>query len=1375
MNKLRLYVWLGWLLIGVSIMAQEDFMFKTLEVKDGLPNNQVNDIFKDSRGYMWFATSSGLVRYDGYNFKLFRQQMEEEHSLPDNFVEHIEEDAQGYLWMRVGVGEYTLYNYRTEAFDVDVRAWLWRIGIDGMPQRMLIDHKKDFWFFVLGKGLYHYRYGWKLAELLPSEQAHFPTNFLTDMQECSEGILLVYDDGTVMCVGREQLQVKWTLNQIRDSLLPGQNDSFFMFVDRDEELWVYSALGTWIYNLKTHQWHPKPFWMSREESGEMVTTIAQDSKGRIWLGRNQTGITVLDKRTGLQQWLCHQADNSRSLPHNTINTLYVDDDGVVWVGTYKKGVAYYDESIFKFSFYQLGDIHCIEEAEQNCLWLGTNDGGLIHWNPRTGQKRTYRHEGEQSLTVDVVVSLLKASDGKLWIGTFWGGLDCFDGQHFVHYRNRPNDANSLANNNVWALAEDAQGNIWIGTLGGGLQCLHPKTGTFTTYNMSNSRIASNHIASLCVARGNQLIIGTASSGVSVMDLTTKEITNQVAAKASQGRFSNESVNQVYEDSRGLVWIASRGGLAIYNPKSKASQLVMPTSKGQDQYFSSVVEDAEKNIWVTTSQGVVNILPQFDSKQGNYQFTFRFYNEKDGLQSCEFNQRSIKYLSSGAVVMGGLYGLNSFRPENIRYNSQDPKVLFTEFLLFNEPVQIGTEYDGQVILAEALAQNGVVSLSYHQNIFSVMLATDSYLLPEKTRYLYHLEGFDDSWMQVPADMHRITYTNLAPGTYHLHVKAVNSDGLVGTQVSTLKIIILPPFWRTGWAYLCYLLLFLGVLLAGFLTVQRRERNKYRIRQLQQDVQKTEELNQLKFRFFTNVSHELRTPLTLILSPLETLLQNVKEGAQKEQLQMIHRNAQRLLYLVNQLLDFRKNEMATLHPVLSEGDVVLFVRNICQSFLSFSERKHVHLTFFSAIDNLIMAFDDDKLGKVIMNLLSNAFKFTPDGGRVDVSLQLQTGTSEVLEIRVADTGIGISDVDKEHIFDRFFQVDQDAEKHTSTGSGIGLSLVRDYITLLGGTVSVTDNAGGGSVFMVCLPVQHLDMPSVAVSETVASSDTVSGSALQAPLAADLSDGMPESVKTIEVKDAEPLADRRKPLVLVVDDNDDMLTLLRSNLSLYYRVRTAVNGKEAWKLLSTLKPDLIVSDVMMPVMDGNELCRLVKEHAETEHIPFVLLTAKQAMEDKVEGLKLGADDYVTKPFNLEVLTLRIRKLIDWSHRSKDVRKQINPEPSKITITSLDEQLVANAIKYVETNISRPELSVEELSQALGMSRVHLYKKLSQITGKTPVEFIRIIRLKRGMQLLRESQLNVSEIAYQVGFNSPKYFTKYFREEFGVLPSVYQEKEGV
>ncbi|KAA4414810.1 response regulator, partial [Bacteroides ovatus] len=618
----------------------------------------------------------------------------------------------------------------------------------------------------------------------------------------------------------------------------------------------------------------------------------------------------------------------------------------------------------------------------------------------------------------------------------------------------------------------------------------------------------------------------------------------------------------------------------------------------------------------------------------------------------------------------------------------------------------------------------------------------------------LEGFNNDWLTLPLGVHNVTFTNLAPGKYVLRVKAINSDGYVGIKEATLGIVVNPPFWMSWWAYLLYTVGLVIVLFLARYRMLKREREKFHLQQIENEVAKNEEINNMKFRFFTNVSHELRTPLTLIISPLEGMLKETTDELQSTRLQLMYRNAQRLLHLVNQLLDFRKGEMSTHQLSLSEGDIISYVHSVCNSFLLMADKKHIQFSFFSGIDTFSMAFDADKVGKIVMNLLSNAFKFTPEGGRVTVMIEHVAGTPDILEIKIADTGIGISDVDKEHIFERFYQAGHKGVEET-TGNGIGLSLVRDFVTLHEGEVKVFDNIGMGSVFVIQFPVKHVETQ------------------VQLPEETGMSAGDEED-KEMKEEAREETERKNFPLLLIVDDNEDFRIFMRYSLELQYRVKLAVNGKEAWEMMQEELPDLVISDVMMPQMDGNELCRLIKQDKRTAHIPVILLTARQNTEAKLEGLQTGADDYVTKPFNMTILVLRIRKLIELSRYHRVTQGMIDPAPSEIVITSLDEKLIEKAIKYVEDNMSRTELSVEELSRELGMSRVHLYKKLLQITGKTPIEFIRVIRLKRAAQLLRESQLHVSEVAFEVGFNNPKYFSRYFKDEFGVLPSVYQEKEG-
>ena len=999
--------------------------------------------------------------------------------------------------------------------------------------------------------------------------------------------------------------------------------------------------------------------------------------------------------------------------------------------------------------YEWGDITCIEQADENKLWLGTNDHGILLWNRFTGKAEPFWRDAERQLP-NPVVSMLKSKDGKLWVGTFNGGLYCMNGSQVRSYKEGV--GNALASNNVWALVEDDKGRIWIASLGGGLQCLEPSSGTFETYTSNNSALLENNVTSLCWGDDNTLFFGTANQGVGMMDMRTREI-KKVQGQSGSMKMSNDAVNHVYKDSRGLIWIATREGLNVYDVRRHLFLDLSPVAEAKGSFIAAITEDQERNMWVSTSRKVIRVTVASDGK-GSYLFDSRAYNSEDGLQNCDFNQRSIKTLHNGIIVIGGLYGVNVFAPDHIRYNKMLPNVMFTGLSLFDEAVKVGQSYGGRVLIEKELNDVENVEFDYKQNIFSVSFASDNYNLPEKTQYMYKLEGFNNDWLTLPLGVHNVTFTNLAPGKYVLRVKAINSDGYVGMKEATLGIVVNPPFWMSWWAYLLYAIGLVVVFFLARYRMLKREREKFHLQQIENEVAKNEEINNMKFRFFTNVSHELRTPLTLIISPLEGMLKETTDELQSTRLQLMYRNAQRLLHLVNQLLDFRKGEMSTHQLSLSEGDIISYVHSVCNSFLLMADKKHIQFSFFSGIDTFSMAFDADKVGKIVMNLLSNAFKFTPEGGRVTVMIEHVAGTPDMLEIKIADTGIGISDVDKEHIFERFYQADHKGVEET-TGNGIGLSLVRDFVTLHEGEVKVFDSIGTGSVFVIQFPVKHVETQ------------------VQLPPETGISIGEEED-KEIKEETREETERKDFPLLLIVDDNEDFRIFMRYSLELQYRVKLAVNGNEAWEMMQEELPDLVISDVMMPQMDGNELCRLIKQDKRTAHIPVILLTARQNTEAKLEGLQTGADDYVTKPFNMTILVLRIRKLIELSRYHRVTQGMIDPVPSEIVITSLDEKLIEKAIKYVEDNMSRTELSVEELSRELGMSRVHLYKKLLQITGKTPIEFIRVIRLKRAAQLLRESQLHVSEVAFEVGFNNPKYFSRYFKDEFGVLPSVYQEKEG-
>ncbi|MCC8187864.1 MAG: response regulator [Bacteroides sp.] len=1363
---------------SLTVFSQEQFMFRHLAARDGLSHNQVNSIYKDSQGFMWFGTAGGLNRYDGYGFRTFRYDEKDPWSLIDNYIEEIQEDYNGNLWIHTASG-YVIYDRKSETFLRDIPAVLKKTGLefDGTVERVYIDKKKNTWLYVAGTGGFQYQNEDRKWIFYPQGRpGGLSEGTVTGLSASAEGGLFVFEDGRLECVDFHAGNVIR-----RDTYIPDHStfisDKYSLFVDSEGDYWVYSkaSSGTWYFDRSQAKWqhftdnsHSFPFRLS----SNVIQGVAEDRKGRIWLATDHGGVDIIDKATGYLQNLRHEVTDPRSISNNSINCVYIDEVDLIWIGTYKKGVSYYGESMFKFALedfaeYKLtrnfdSDITYIQPDNQGYIWLGTNGNGLVRWNRVTGDKKLYEPDPDSrgGLSSGVIVGMCAARDGKLWIGTYLGGLNSFDGHTFTRYMPERGNPNSLADINVWSIIEDEDETLWIAILGGGLQHFDPKSGNFTTY-AGTEYLTSDYVSSLCFGRNDVIYIGTAV-GLTIYHKKTKRFEQLAGNRSGSKEWSNRNIHQVFEDSRGLLWIGTRDGLNVFDLKADTIGVIRQADGLAGDIICAITEDNDRNIWVTTSSGVSNIIVSTDPRSGNYTYDYHNYTDVDGLQSGEFNMRSIARTFRGEILMGGNNGFNIFQPGNIHYDASLPRVIFTGLTLFNQEVKVDTVYSGNKILDVSLADTDRIELKYRQNVFSISFSGMNYILPEKTEYAYMLKGFNTDWLYTEDGQHGVTYTNLAPGKYTLLIKAANSDGVWNEEPTELSIRIRPPFWRSGGAYTLYAFLILSALLFARYLLLRSERHKFEVKQLELESERNMELNEMKLRFFTNISHDLRTPLTLIISPLENMIRTMPMEEYKQKLVMVHRNSLRLLNLVNQLLDFRKSDVSghLLSPITE--DVIPFMKNICQSFVQISEKKGITLHFSSPLHVLWMEFDEDKLGKIMMNLLSNAFKFTEEGGEVHIFVNLLPATAdspEQLEVRVADTGIGIRDEDKERVFERFYQV-QHSDEHKFIGSGIGLHMVKEFVALHYGYVWVEDNTPKGSVFVFTIPVVRAALNQEAL--TTLQSGQEEGD--------EVTFVQTSGVEVLQEEEMPALL-TEAPMVLLVDDNADFRYFLKDCLKGNYRIEEAATGLEAWKMIPDLQPDIIICDVMMPELDGHEVCRLVKSDIRTSHIPLILLTARSADEEKVEGLSIGADDYITKPFNFEILSLRIKKLLEICQQQQEqFNGQIDPVPSEIAITSLDEKLIRRAVQYVEDHMNRSDLSVEELSRELGMSRVHLYKKLMAITGKSPIEFIRVIRLKRAAQLLRESQLNVSEIAYEVGFNSPKYFSKYFKEEFGVLPSDYK-----
>ena len=1303
---------------------------------------------------MWFGTASGLNRYDGYTFKVFRHRENDTSSLNDDFIVKIQEAPDNKFWIDTRAGQ-CLFDPVSEKAILNTTGYCKKLSL---PAAFVTDIVKDkqgcYWFAQTGYGVTRY-----------NPVTHTVKQFkrqpdIADMTADNAGnIWIIYTDGLLegYNTATEQLIVSNAALFKRPEQL-----RYRLFADAENDLWVYTdelPQGAFCYAVKNnHLIHYHRDAPGNRLNNNLVTGIQQDNNGMIWITTDHGGVNLLNKRTGGIGYLENKPEDTKSISQNSINSVYRDNTGIIWLGTYKKGINYYHANIIKFPVYRhlLSDAHSLPfddvnrfvEDDKGNLWIGTNGGGLIYYDRSTGNYRTFKHSATDanSISNDVIVSLCIDHNKKLWIGSYYGGLDCYDGRQFIHYKNDPQNATSISDNSIWEIFEDAQQQLWIGTLRGGLNRFQPEIHGFYTYRKGNGSINSNYISALAEDQDGNLWVGT-ESGISVLNKKTGGFTYYQHNSKDKNSLGNNNVTALLKDSRGNMWVATRDGLNFFDKTTHAFRHFSRTDGLSDNNILTLLEDSNHFLWLGTANGLSCAWVQYETN-GTVKVQFRNYDERDGLQGREFNENAALKTKQGQLIFGGANGFNIISPEAISHNIVVPEVVLTDLRVFDKSLQPGEVINDRVLLQTAISEVKEITLKYHENIFSLEFAALNYSNPEKNQYAYKLEGFNNDWLTADGTHRTVTYTNLDPGKYTFRVKASNGDGVWNEKGTALLVTILPPFWRTVPAFIIYAILLGAILLAARRFIIQRAHFRFQLAQQKKEAERVHELDMLKLKFFTNVSHEFRTPLSLIMAPVEKMLNQSREPEQKKQYQLIYRNARRLLALVNQLLDFRKLEMRELRLYPSMGDIVSFVKEITCSFTDMAGAKHIHFNFTTSIESLQISFDPDKLERILFNLLSNAFKFTPEQGSIQVMIARE---AQFVSIMVKDSGIGIPYEDQDKIFERFFQHDVPGSI-LNQGSGIGLAISKEFVRLHQGTISVASEPGKGTCFTVLLPVNS------EINEPVISQDELL-----------LEQAMEEA------PDVTGKTTRKKPVVLIVDDNDDIRFYLKDNLRRNYTVYEAVNGAEGWEKTKQLQPDLIVSDVMMPVMDGMELCRTLKHDKQTSHIPVILLTARSAAEPRLEAFQAGANDYVTKPFSFEMLQSRIRNLLAQQEAMRKLfQKQVEVNPSEISITSVDEQFIRQAIETVEQHISDPAFSVEDMGRALHMSRVALYKKLLALTGKSPLDFIKTIRLKRAAQLLEKSQFTISEIAYEVGFNNPKYFARTFKKEFGLLPSEYAAQKG-
>jgi len=1353
------------------------FVFSHLDVNNGISDNFIKCIYKDLKGFTWFGTNSGLNRFDGYKFEVFQQNSSDSTSIADNSINAITADIYGNLWVGTGGGVSKLdcetFKFsrvkleRSSAYGCPDIGYITAMSTDAEGNIMIGTHN----------GLFLY-----------NPKSNLKRHILPDEKSCSSqinNITSVFPDksGSFWIGTINGFIIKYNLKS--DSLEkiglysitnsrngPVSN----LFVDDANNLWAADLNGLHIFNINKNSWDfDSGKKISEVFKNLQITAISQDSEKHIWVATDGNGAFIIDREDLSTENITTMPYSEGTLSSNGLSSLFCDKTGIIWIGSSKKGVDFYKKNIRKFRLIRNypnepnslshNDVNCITEDLKGNIWIGTNGGGLNYYNRKTNKYDHYdsAHGHPDRLSSNIIVSVFEDSENQIWIGTYFGGLNCLDpvtGKIKVYHHN-DSDSSTLSDDRIWSICEDSKKNIWVATLTSGLNMFDRKTGKFKRINTQNSPICFNYINSVTTDKYDNLWISSAHGLIYYNPVlnTSKCYYNNPQDPAS---ISDNHVISTFKDSRGFFWICTNNGLDLMNLKNDSFRVLREADGLPSKRVFRIEEDKDSNLWISTKNGLSKLKIKRTVGPDSLSFDFVNYGMSDGLQGKEFNETAACETHDGELWFGGPDGLNAFYPLEIMEDSSSSKVVISDIRIDNKVVKYGEFINGRVLFEKPIFNTDKIVLKFPENSFTIDFVALNYFFPGKNRYTYTLEGSNDKWITTDGKENFATFTNIRSGTYTFKVKGTNSDGIWNNTPVILKIRVLPPFWASWYAYVLYFIIISSLLLFLRFLILTRERMKTELEQEYIESQHIHEIDSMKIKFFTNISHEFRTPLSLIFSPAEKLMDQLKNKPEEKYLRLILQNAKRLLFMVNQLLDIRKMEIQGFSFNPSAGNIIAFIEEAVFSFNDLSEQKHIKLTFHSEIRELDTLFDKDKLEKILFNLLSNAFKFTPIDGAVSVDILTDNSSDQdaktgvirkpsFLTIMVRDSGIGIPHDKIGNLFINFYQIESAISG--DQGSGIGLALVKEFVKLHEGEISVESEPGKGSCFTVVLPV-------------ACNSNTLSENSLHKKELKEYS----QPSRTESFNDNIP---KEKPTIIIAEDNDDLRFYIKDNLQKIYNVYEAANGEEALAIIQNIIPDLIISDIIMPGIGGLELCRRVKADSKISHIPVILLTGLSTEEEQFKSLETGADDFILKPFNFQILEARISNLISVRRNLKQVfSSKLVIGPHNIDITTLDEQFIHKTLDLVEKNISKTDYTVEELSRDLGISRTLLYKKILTLTGKPPLEFIRTLRLKRAAQLLQKSQLNVSEVAFQSGFNDPKYFRKHFKNEFGVLPSKYYEQ---
>ncbi len=1374
-----------------KILDSSPLKFEKINPEEGLIHNSVTTIYQDSKGYMWFGSFNGLYKYDGYNFKIYKTNSEDANSLIGNDIAYIHEDSYGKLWIGTSQG-LCFYNRNLDNFSRSLTT-IKTGNTFTIKNRVNTIHSDTFSTLWVGtdNGLFQLvhnndAYDVSLHQYNKSTPSISNNIIKAIVEDKHNNLWVATEHGLNKIIINRQgdLVFNHFFHDVENNESLTTNDITKLCIDKNENLWVGTRNGLNKLSLLNNSGENKftRYQHDRNSKNSLsdnhVTAITQDYNNDIWIGTRYGGVNkyLNGKFSSYKKSL----SDDNSISSNEISSIYSGKNGVLWFGVIAGRVNKLDLNKNKIAHFKfnavdktsLSDniVNVVYEDSKKNIWVGTHNGGLNKLEIQDG-KTNFQSYKNNVLSSNNVFSFCEDNYGNYWVGTEDKGLNFINGNTFetsgvFKVKEFSKELNTLPSNNISILYKDHIGDIWMGSFDGdGLMKLSPssnglkelKIQHFKNNPKNKNSIPSNHISCIYEDSKNRLWVGTYGTGLIRIirdeNNNPKEFIQLKKNEENVNSLSNDNVFSVLESTDGNLWVATFGGGLNKIAKEeieKSNPEIVKYREAQgltNEELYGVLEDDNNHLWISSNRGVY----KFDPKQE----IFTNFQTSDGFQALNFRKFAFHKGHNGIMYFGGINGFNAFSPEQFEKNEFLPDVELVDLKIFNASVIPKTKIEGEIILNKSISQTKELTLRHIDNAFTLEFSALHYTAPSQNQYKYILEGFDKTWNATNSDRRYATYSNLDAGTYIFKVIASNNDLVWSETPKTITINVLPPWWKTWWAYLIYISLIIGLMFVfrHFLVKNNEYQNKLKIEKIEQENIKN--INAVKLEFFTNISHEFKTPLTLVLGPLQQLINSGSVDSKiKNTLLSVEKNAKNLYKLINQVLEFRKIEAKETSINATKGDLVHFIEEVVNSFYFLAESGNINLKFNSSESSVIAFFDWDKLEKVMNNLISNSIKYTPENGLVNISLGVSNENKSV-KITVKDNGIGIPKNQLAFIFNRFYQI-SNSNRSSSMGSGIGLALSKVLIELHKGTIKVKSKEHKGTIFKIEFPL--IESNSNVHHETVDSFD--------------ISDKLPEiSTNTLFDIDKISTKNTELPVLLIVEDNLELQTFIKSALDEFYNVIQALNGETGIELALKEVPDIIISDIMMPKKDGIELCDTLKKNPVTNHIPIVLLTARASIEHRIEGLEVGADSYIAKPFHIKHLTITLEKLLKQRQLLKE-KFSLSASKSSIEKSGANKFEVAfiNQVENIITeNIQNSQFGVTELGEALNFSRMQLYRKLKSISDMSANEFIRNYRVRHAAKLMEETEMNVSQIAYEVGFNNLSYFTKCFKQTYGSSPSKY------